>query len=132
MSAESGAGKTVNTLSDGASGTVLNLPTAVPSNVGESGVGKTVNSGESGADKTVDSFQVGLGDILARVKGANGPPFNPFKWILADIPPPVNLDPATFVSNPELMRHVDRNRQLDSGDYNMFRFTNMRNWYKLI
>lgn len=134
---ESGAGKSVNPVSGGASGTVLNVPTAVPSaddesgvgktvNTAESGAGKTVNSAESDAGKTVNSFQAGLGDILARVKGANGPPFNPFKWCLANTPPPVKLDPATFIPNPDLMRHVDRKRHLDSGDYNMFRYTNMR------
>lgn len=104
---ESDAGKTVNTV--------------------ETGAGETVNTAESDAGKTVNTFQAGLGDILDRVKGANGPPFNPFKWCLANTPPPVKLDPATFISNPDLMRHIDRKRQLDSGDYNMFRYTNMRN-----
>ena len=124
--------------------------------VGESGAGKTVNistattdggekvdlsTGESGADKTVNqTANVGAGAgnaddsndaILARVKGCSGPPFNPFKWKLVDKPPPIKLEPATFHPNPKLLGHVNRKKSMDSGDFNMFRYTNMRKWDKL-
>ena len=142
VSGETGAGKTVDAVVG--SGTVLSVPTAVPATsdigvaAGESGAGKTVNTdesdangavkAESGAGKT-EGFQANLENILARVKGAKGPPFNPFKWCLADTPPPFKLVPAKFVPNPELMKHVDRKKHLDSGDFNMYRYTNMRNRY---
>ena len=133
-SGESVAGKTVNTDVELGGGKVLNVPTAVPIATdigiaaGESGAGKTVNTNESDAGKT-EGFQANLGNILARVKGADGPPFNPFKWCLADTPPPFKLVPATFVPNPELLKHVARKKHLDSGDFNMYRFTNMRDGY---
>ena len=141
VSGESVAGKTVNADAEAGDGKVFNVPTAVPTSVGvtadESGAGKTVNTKESDAGKTVkaesgawsDGFQANLDHILARVKGANGPPFNPFKWCLADTPPPVKLVPATFIPNPELLKHVARKKHLDSGDFNMYRYTNMRNGY---
>ena len=133
ISGESVAGKTVNTKADAESGKVVVVSTAVPTEVGiaagESGASKTVNTNgpatvnvESGAGKTESQAD----SILARVKGAEGPPFNPFKWCLADTPPPVKLEPAAFVPNPELMRHVDRKKYMDSGDFNMYRYTNMR------
>ena len=103
---ESDAGKTVNpSSSDGDSGKKITVST------GDSGVGKTVNTSDN---------------LLDRVKGCNGPPFNPFKWILVNKPPPFKLEPAKFYPNPKLLGHVDRKKFMDGGDFNMFRHTNMR------
>ena len=117
---ESGAGKTVNISTATVGGDKIVLPT------GESDAGKTVKptaNTESGDGAVNDPKDA----ILARVKGCSGPPFNPFKWKLVDMPPPIKLEPATFHPNPKLLGHINRKKSMDSGDFNMFRYTNMRN-----
>ena len=106
--------------------------TAAAATTDESGAGETVNTvgtaattDESGAGETVNTVGGGVVDVPILQLAKNGPPYDPSKWELRDHDVPLELSPTQFIPNHTLLRDVKKS--MDAGDYNMYRYTNMRN-----
>ena len=80
---------------------------------------------ESGAGETVNTVGGGVVDVPILQLAKNGPPYDPSKWELRDHDVPLELSPTQFIPNHTLLRDVKKS--MDAGDYNMYRYTNMRN-----